>query len=515
MPRPEVLIAGAGPTGLALALWLTRLGVPIRIIDRASEPGTTSRALGVQARTLELYRQLDLDREVVGRGVQVPAVNLWARGRRAARLPFATIGEHLTPYPFVEIFPQEEHERLLIERLQQLGVTVERGTELASFSDDGQCVRAQLRGADGRVGSCECAYLAGCDGARSRVRETLAAGFRGGTYRHLFYVADIEGSGPPVNGELHVDLDEADFLAVFPLPGEGRVRLVGIVGDQRAEHADTLQFADVSGQAMSQLRLAVRRVNWFSTYHVHHRVTGRFRGGRAFLLGDAAHIHSPVGAQGMNTGIGDAANLAWKLAAVLAREADAALLDSYEIERGTFARRLVATTDQAFTFVTAAGAFAGFVRTRLAPRLLSAAIRFAPLRRFLFRTVSQISLNYRGMPLSEGVAGRVHGGDRLPWVPQGASDNHAPLKVIAWQVQVYGTAGEELRAACARCGLPLTVFPWTAACRAAGIGRDALYLLRPDTYVALAQRAVDPPALERYFTERALRPRLAPRGAHS
>jgi 2-polyprenyl-6-methoxyphenol hydroxylase-like FAD-dependent oxidoreductase len=515
MPRTEVLIAGAGPTGLALALWLTRLGVRIRIIDRASEPGTTSRALGVQSRTLELYRQLDLDQAVIERGCRVPAVNLWARGRRAARIPLAAIGKQLTRYPFVHMFPQEEHERLLIERLQQLGVTVERGTELTAFRDDGERISAQLRLADGREESCEAAYLAGCDGARSRVRETLATGFRGGTYRHLFYVADISGSGPPVDGELHVDLDEADFLAVFPLPGAGRVRLVGTVRDERADHAETLRFADVSSRAMGQLRLAVQQVNWFSTYHVHHRVTDRFRGGRAFLLGDAAHIHSPVGAQGMNTGIGDAVNLAWKLAAVLAGEAGAALLDSYEVERGAFAQRLVATTDRVFSFVTATGAFAGLVRTRVAPVLLPAAIAFAPLRRFLFRTVSQISLNYRGMPLSEGVAGRVHGGDRLPWVPQGATDNHAPLKAIAWQVQVYGTAGEELRAACARRGLPLTVFPWTAAYQAAGLGRDALYLLRPDTYVALAQGAADPAALERYFSDRGLVLRLAAGGARS
>jgi 2-polyprenyl-6-methoxyphenol hydroxylase-like FAD-dependent oxidoreductase len=180
------------------------------------------------------------------------------------------------------------------------------------------------------------------------VRETLGAGFPGGTYRQVFYVADIDGAGPPVNGELHIDLDEADFLAVFPLAGAGHARLVGTVQDERADRADTLRFEDVSGRAIQNLKLQVNKVNWFSTYHVHHRVAAHFGKGRAFLLGDAAHIHSPVGGQGMNTGIGDAINLAWKLAAVLAGRAPQTLLNSYEVERIAFARRLVATTDRAF-----------------------------------------------------------------------------------------------------------------------------------------------------------------------
>ena len=164
-------------------------------------------------------------------------------------------------------------------------------------------------------------------------------GFPGGTYRQLFYVADVEAAGPALNGELHVDLDEADFLAVFPLAGEGRARLIGTVRDERADRADTLTFEDVSDRAINHLKVQIKRVNWFSTYHVHHRVAQHFRKGRAFLLGDAAHIHSPAGGQGMNTGIGDAINLAWKLAAVVAGRAGDRLLDSYEAERIGFAQK--------------------------------------------------------------------------------------------------------------------------------------------------------------------------------
>src|SRR6202049_1967449 len=235
MIRSDVLIIGAGPTGLVLALWLTKLGVNVRVLDKTAEPGTTSRALAVQARTLELYRQLNLADAVVERGHKVPAVNLWVKGEPAARLPFERIGSDLTPYPFLHIFPQDQHERLLIERLQALGVTVERHTELIRFTNAEGGITGHLRGPDGQEQDCEANYIAGCDGAHSLVRETMRTGFPGGTYRQIFYVADVEAVGPALNGELHVDLDEADFLGVFPLAGQGRARLIGTVRDERRE----------------------------------------------------------------------------------------------------------------------------------------------------------------------------------------------------------------------------------------------------------------------------------------
>jgi 2-polyprenyl-6-methoxyphenol hydroxylase-like FAD-dependent oxidoreductase len=504
MIRSDVLIIGAGPTGLVLALWLTKLGVNVRVLDKTAEPGTTSRALAVQARTLELYRQLNLTDAVVERGHKVPAVNLWVKGEPAARLPFERIGSDLTPYPFLHIFPQDQHEQLLIERLEALGVSVERRTELVSFTD-GDRVIARLRGPEGQEETCEASYIAGCDGARSIVRETIGTGFRGGTYRQLFYVADVEAAGPALDGELHVDLDEADFLAVFPLAGKGRARLIGTVRDERADHANTLKFEDVSDRAITNLKVNVQKVSWFSTYHVHHRVTEHFRKGRAFLLGDAAHIHSPAGGQGMNTGIGDAINLAWKLATVLAGHAPDKLLDSYEAERIGFARRLVATTDRVFSFATAEGRIADILRTRVAPVLFPKVIAFEAVREYIFRTVSQITLNYRGCPLSTGSAGHVHGGDRLPWVPIDGKDNFESLAAITWQVHVYGSASAELVTWCASHDVPLHVFDWRSEHDAAGLARDAAYLLRPDTYVALADASGAPATLDRYCADHGIR----------
>jgi 2-polyprenyl-6-methoxyphenol hydroxylase-like FAD-dependent oxidoreductase len=496
-----VLIIGAGPTGLVLALWLTRLGVRVRIIDKTAAPGTTSRAVAVQARTLELYRQVDLASAVVEDGVKVAAANLWVGGAKAARLPLGRMGEGLSPFPYALTYPQDAHERLLIERLDSLGVKVERRTELVRFDQHPERVRAVLKRPDGSEETCEAAYLAGCDGAHSTVREVLAMGFPGGTYSGLFYVADVDAAGPAADGEIHVDFEEADFLAVFPLKGAGRLRLIGPVSWEPDREQREPTFDDVGEPAIRNLKLTIARVNWFSTYRVHHRVAARFREGRAFLLGDAAHVHSPVGGQGMNTGIGDAVNLAWKLAAVVKGRAGDHLLATYELERIGFARRLVATTDRAFTLVTKQGVLARWVRTRLVPWIAPWMFRLMPVRRFLFHTVSQIGVNYRHSPLSVGAAGAVQGGDRLPWVEtEPGGDNFAPLASLTWQVHVYGEPKQGLAEVCAELQLPLQLFAWRPEMRRAGLLRAAVYLVRPDGYIGLADPHAHPERLRNYFS---------------
>ncbi|KQP30558.1 FAD-dependent oxidoreductase [Methylobacterium sp. Leaf104] len=500
MQRTEVLIVGAGPTGLVLALWLTRLGIRVRIIDRTEGPGTTSRALGIQARTLELYRLLDLADAVVEAGHPVHAVNIWTAGTKRARVAFAADPRNPTPYPFLLIYPQDAHERLLIDRLTAAGVQVERRTELVGFTRDRTCVVATLRALDGAQEQVAAAYLAGCDGARSTVRETLGIGFPGGTYDRFFYVADIAADGPTIDGEIHLNLGgAADFLAVFPLAERGRARLVGTVLDEHPGRRESLTFDDIAATALEGLQIAPRTVNWFSTYRVHHRVADRFRDGRVFLLGDAGHIHSPAGGQGMNTGIGDAMNLGWKLAACLRGRAGDALLDTYETERIGFARRLVATTDRVFTLATSENASAQLWRTWLAPWLAPRIAGFPALRRFLFRTISQIGLAYRHSALSAGRAGRVQGGERLPWLP--SADDVAP----EWQVRVHGTAAPDLARWCAQAGLPLRVLAWSPEAERGGLARDALYLVRPDGYVGLADAKASVPRLAAFRAQHGLR----------
>jgi hypothetical protein len=255
------------------------------------------------------------------------------------------------------------------------------------------------------------------------------------------------------------------------------------------------------------IRIDVKRVNWFSTYRVHHRVAEHFRRGRAFLLGDAAHIHSPVGGQGMNTGIGDAVNLGWKLAAVVRGRAHASILDSYEEERIGFARQLVATTDQAFVGVTSSGWMARLVRLRILPLLAPLLFAFKATRRIMFLRVSQTAIDYEGSSLSVGWTERIAGGDRLPWVKQakGSEDNFAPLTSLDWQVHVYGEASKEMQATCAARRLPLHVFPWRAEMRRTGLWRNAAYLVRPDGYVGMADAVGNPAAVTAYLDARGIR----------
>jgi 2-polyprenyl-6-methoxyphenol hydroxylase-like FAD-dependent oxidoreductase len=506
----DVLIIGAGPTGLFLALWLTHLGVRVRIIDKTSEPGTTSRALAVQARTLELYSQIGLADEVVKRGRKVTAVNLWVEGRKAAHAVIGEFGQGISPFSFALVFPQDEHERLLIERLAALGVNVERQMELVDFQDDDNRIRARLKLKDGSFQTCEAAYIAGCDGAHSVVRDQLKIGFPGGTYSHLFYVADVEAEGEVMNGELHAGLEKTEFLIVFPLVAEGRVRLVGTMREESEDRRQSLSWNDVNKRVLEWMRLDIKRVNWFSTYRVHHRVANHFQQCRAFLIGDAAHVHSPVGGQGMNTGIGDAINCAWKLAAVLHGRANASLLDTYEPERIAFARRLVSTTDRAFTYITSAAFIARLVRLKIAPALMPLFFKLNAARRLMFRTVSQTQVNYRESALSEGRAGKVHSGDRLPWVKiqsdPGDRDNFAPLASLDWQVHVYGDAAPDVKEICDARKIPLHIFPWNPVMARAGLRCHALYLIRPDGYIGMIDAHGSAKSITAYLDKHSLRP---------
>lgn len=297
MSKTEVFIVGAGPTGLVLAIWLTKQGVSVRIIDKSAGPGETSRAMVVQARTLELYRQLDMAQDVVAAGYKTPAMNMWARGKRKAHIVLTDSGEDISPYPFVLVLPQDKHEKLLIKQLRSLGVKVERKTEFVTFEEQDDHVLAMLKKPDGQEEVCTAAYLAGCDGARSLIRHQTGSGFEGGTYKQIFYVADVTASGDELTGEAHIAFDKSDFVLILAYRDKNQYRLIGTVQDKRTSDPENLTFFDVGHTAIEGLGISIDKVKWFSTYRVHHRVTDQFRHRRAFLLGDAAHVHSPAGGQ--------------------------------------------------------------------------------------------------------------------------------------------------------------------------------------------------------------------------
>lgn len=495
MKNTQVLIAGAGPTGLVLALWLAKIGVKVRIIDKTKKSGTTSRATIMHARNLEFYRQMGFSDDAVSDGAIIYALSMWVGGKKRATVQFNNFDAAITPYQFILGFPQDHQEALPEKQLAAAGVHVERSTELLSFEETGDGIRARILLENGEQETCEANYLAGCDGAHSIVRQKLDVGFPGGTYEETYYVADIIATGAFDHDEINLALDKVDFLAMFPFKGEGKMRLVGTIRPG-ALNKKELEWEDVSESIIDRLKLDVKEVNWFSTYKVHHRVASHFHKGRAFLLGDAGHIHSPVGGQGLNTGIGDAVNLAWKLGAVLIDGAPETILDTYGPERIAFARRLVATTDRVFTFVNKKGSFATWVRTRVAPYIVPILFRITALRRFLFRTVSQTEIKYPHSALSSGEAGNVRGGDRLPWVPFNTADpehdNFTPLTSMWWQVHCYGDGiSQQIQQLCAQRNIPMHTFLWSDQALAAGLKKDAVYVVRPDGHVGLAAQQSD------------------------
>jgi 2-polyprenyl-6-methoxyphenol hydroxylase-like FAD-dependent oxidoreductase len=487
-----------------LALSLARRGVPFRIIDDDRGPGAHSRAMAVHARTLELYRQFGFAGAIVDQGVKIATIHLreskdGESPHELSKVDLSQMGDDSTPYPFVLAYAQDDHERFLVQQLEAAGGRVEWNTSLGGFTQDDAGVRATvvrtvtqddagMRAGVVRAGEereeIAAAYICGCDGPHSRVREVTGVGFPGGTYDQHFYVADVK-IAQTMDNDLRMTLGEHTLALMLPVRTTGMQRLIGLVPPELTNERD-LSFETIRERVESLLGISVVNVNWFSTYRVHHRVAEHFRIGRAFLAGDAGHIHSPVGAQGMNTGIGDAINLGWKLAHVALGRAGANILDSYEPERIAFARSLVSTTDRAFRPGIAEGLVGEIARRIVAPMVFSVATKFSMTRHAFFRTLSQIRIHYHDSPLSEGQAGDVRGGDRLPWLGRDAVDNFAPLRSLDWQLHVYGDVAPDVSAACAELSLPFHSFGWTDDASDRGFERGASYLVRPDGYVALA-----------------------------
>ena len=477
------LIVGAVPTGLVLALWLRRKGIQVRIIDKNSGPGKTSRALAVQARTLEFYQQLGIAQEVISEGVTAQEIVMRRSGKEIARAFLGALGKEMSPFPYLLFYAQDLHETLLERKLKELGVVVERQTELASFHQDERAVYATLKTLRGEE-KIEAQYLCGCDGAHSLVRHGLDTSFAGGTYSQIFFVADVVVENEKVEETVQISLSPTDFCIILPIRARGTVRLTGIVPPE-SEYKKEVSYEDVAESVKNNSGLSVKKVNWFSSYQVHHRVADHFRRGRVFLAGDAGHIHSPAGGQGMNTGIGDAINLAWKLAEVLNGRFDEKLLATYEPERKAFAQVLVSTTDAVFRFVASRSLLGSYFRAFFLPRFFTTLTRFDFFLRFAFRTVSQIRIRYPQSQLSEGQAGSLHAGDRLPWVVSDGKDNFLALSTLDWQVQIYGPAREEFRQGLKVLGLPFEEFSYGPQAQKKGFKEGGAYLVRPDGHLGL------------------------------
>src|SRR5499433_4002295 len=367
--KTHVLIIGAGPTGLSLACQFVRYGIDFLIVEKNERITPFSKALGVHARTLEIYEQIGLARKAIEQGAIGERGCLLVGGEVRGELEFSKIGEGLSPYPYVLMLEQSKNEQLLYEYLISHGKDVLWKRELENFSQTEAGVTARVKTPDGASHIIEAKYLVGCDGPKSLVRHALGLSFEGSTFERTFYVADAQVDWHFSHDALHICLSKGTFVVFFPLKGEKRYRIVGVFPQEFATEEGEILYEEIEQRTKEEakLELDIHDVEWFSTYKVHTRHVSKFSAGRCFLAGDSAHVHSPAGAQGMNTGIQDGYNLAWKMAFVLRGNGDAKLLETYNEERIVVATRLLETTDRMFDLLMGESKVMGFVRTEILP----------------------------------------------------------------------------------------------------------------------------------------------------
>ncbi|WP_428263272.1 FAD-dependent monooxygenase [Haliangium sp.] len=387
----DVIIIGAGPTGLVAACELTRRGVGCRIVDANPGPSEHSKATGIHARTMELLEHMGLVEAFLERGTGCHGLSVYRRGTRVAQVAMDGIP---SKYPYFCVLSQRVTEAILLDRLSALGVSVEWGTKLDYFHREDYQVTAHLERQDSRTEAVQCRYLLGCDGANSTVRKQLGLLFPGGSYTSDWLLIDGRLEWPYRHDEIAAFLHPEGGTAYFPLgPRRGRLMFELRGRDDRGPAS-----VDLARRLAEEREIRYRHLgepSWLTYYKLHHRTAERYGRGRVFVAGDAAHVCSPIGSQGMNTGIQDAYNLSWKLALVLRRQAPVSLLDSYEAERLPIGEEVVHMSDRATRVLTSRGTFAGAIWSAL----LGAGVHLEPAQRRLLGALSQVTRDYRHSPI--------------------------------------------------------------------------------------------------------------------
>lgn len=445
--KTDVAIIGAGPTGLSLACQLVRHGIDFVIVDKNEGLTPYSKAIGVQARTLEIYEQMDLARKAVERGAIAGKARLLEGGEMRAELDFSNIGEGLSPYPYMLLLEQSKNEQLLYEYLQDHGREVRWNTQFESLTQTKTGVTGNVKTGGGASEIIEAPFLVGCDGAKSFARHAAGLEFEGSTLERMFFVADVQVDWKFSHDALHACLSKASLLAFFPLKGEKRYRIVGTFPEQFAKDEGDVLYEEIEEQIRkdAQIDLDIHDVEWFSTYKVHTRHVNRFSAGRCFLAGDSAHIHTPAGGQGMNTGIQDGYNLAWKLALVLKGIAGEVLLETYNEERLENAKNLTRTTDRMFQLLASPEWFIAFLRTNVIPPIANFLVSLDAVRNFIFPLISQIGINYRHSSLSQHAGDEsftVKAGDRMPYFVVDSESIYDRLREPKFHLLVFSDSSD-------------------------------------------------------------------------
>jgi 2-polyprenyl-6-methoxyphenol hydroxylase-like FAD-dependent oxidoreductase len=508
----DVLIIGAGPTGLSLACQLLRYGIDFVIVEKNAGLTPYSKAIGVHARTLEIFDQIGLAQEAVASGTIADRARLLIDGEIRGELDFSDIGKGLSPFPFVLMLEQSKTEQLLYEYLQSYQSDVLWKAELQSFSQDADGVVAQVKTSDEETQAITAKYLVGCDGPKSLVRHQLGLTFGGSTFERIFYVADAQVDWKMGHDTIHVCFSPDSFVVFFPLKGDKRYRIVGVFPEEFNKEETDIPYEEIEARIKTEtkLDLDISNVEWFSTYKVHTRHANKFSAGRGFLAGDSAHVHTPAGAQGMNTGIQDGYNLAWKIALAIRGKADAKLLDTYNEERLENAKRLLKTTDRFFGFAAGTDWLMNFFRLHVLPPLAKHVFSLDAVRKFAFPLVSQIGITYRHSSLSNYAGDEdfeVKAGDRLPYFLVDGKSIYDRLQQARFHFLVFSSEPnnfEELKNELESGYSELVGFNGFSISPEVqeifGTNKDFGVLLRPDNHVGFISSAISSGAVQDYLT---------------
>lgn len=479
MSEKEVLIVGAGPTGLVLAMELAYYNVPFKLIDQKSGPGESSRAMLVVPKVLESYQKYGLDQKILSLGIQPDAVHYYLNNGRQATIQLKRIGSGQCIYPNVVTFPQDEHEQLLVEQLKNMGHDVFWSTRYETAEETGDGVEVTLNHS-GQSSKGIYRYVIGCDGASSQVRKDRHIKFTGETYEEAFYVLDATVEGDLLHDRsISFSFKGDHFALFFPLRDKETTRVIGMYPPDLTEKKD-FSFESLRPYIEEAHCVSITKKNWFSDYRVHRRTADHFKDRAFFLAGDAAHVHSPAGGQGMNLGIGDAVNLGWKLAEVNAHQTSEKLLDTYEAERKALAESTVSLTDRAFKTIASQTLISQLTRTAGIPLVTRMGSRSGLLQKNLFKVLSQLYISYEESPLNGSGQTKLKSGERLPYAD---GETLEFTREAGWQLHYFNDLFEyEMTQVTSR--ISPVKRRWTDKARNVGFEKDHFYLVRPDGYIS-------------------------------
>jgi len=482
--KTQVVIIGAGPTGLSLAAQLLRYKIGFIILERNEHSTLLSKAMVVQARTLEIFREQELADKAIAAGRITNGAGYFYKGKKLLTIDLQGLGAGLTAFPYALSLEQSKTEKLLIDHLSSHGTGVQWKCTFERFEEDAKGVTVFYSDANGAQHQLEAEYFAGCDGASSPVRHAMGEELKGDTIPKLFYVADVLLKSPVIHtDELFIFMIKKGFVLFFPMEGSGHYRVIGILPD--ADPDKKYEFESLEPFITQEIKVPVQfeKVLWFSTYKVHTRKAGRFYKDRCFIAGDAAHIHTPAGGQGMNTGIQDAYNLAWKLAGVIKKELNDSVLETYHTERSGNAAKLLKTTDRMFDLLAGVNRFWNFIRIRIFPLFLRLLNKSAGIKKKVFPLLSQTGIAYPDSSLTiKSSLGNIKAGNRMPYfVLPGGENIFDLLTQPVFKILFFGEAKEELPVLKIKTDrynfkdIPKTVF---------GKEKGFYILLRPDNHIS-------------------------------